>query len=88
MIEYRPVLLCCADNEFKLSRKSDIWSLGCILYQMVYGRTPFHHIKNMIGKMRAITMDSHIIAFSTDQCTDPALIDTLKLTLERDFVKR
>ena len=55
---------------------------------MVYGRTPFHHIKNMIGKMRAITMDSHIIAFSTDQCTDPALIDTLKLTLERDFVKR
>ncbi|KAI9256894.1 kinase-like domain-containing protein [Sporodiniella umbellata] len=33
-----------AGSLIKLGSASDVWSLACILYQMVYGKTPFFHM--------------------------------------------
>ncbi|XP_022215942.2 dual specificity protein kinase Ttk isoform X1 [Drosophila obscura] len=40
--------------KIKISTKSDVWSLGCILYLLMYQKTPFGHIRNICAKMNAI----------------------------------
>lgn len=47
----------------KYNSKVDIWSLGCILYSLVYGRPPFDNIKEIQSKVLAITNPNHIINF-------------------------
>lgn len=37
--------------------------MGCILYNLVYGKTPFSHITNTWGKLQAIADSNHRIDF-------------------------
>ncbi len=69
----------------KVGRASDIWSLGCILYQMVYGKTPFAHLP-FIQKMHAIIDDMYEIAFPP--IANPHLLDVIKRCLHRQPKQR
>ncbi|XP_029308452.1 dual specificity protein kinase Ttk [Cottoperca gobio] len=66
----------------KISTKGDVWSLGCILYCMTYGKTPFQSITNQIAKLHAIIDPSHSIAFP--DISEKDLLDVLKRCLVRN----
>ena len=60
--------------------KSDVWSLGCILYNMVYQRTPFQKIHNQIQKLQALLNPSYPIEFP--ELHDKHLLDVLKVNVK------
>ncbi|XP_049548033.1 dual specificity protein kinase TTK [Anopheles darlingi] len=78
-----------AQPRIKMSKKSDIWSLGCILYLLLYKRTPFAHIKNVYTKVNAITNPSTVIEYPALASYYPAmLLDILKRCLRYDAKTR
>jgi serine/threonine-protein kinase TTK/MPS1 len=75
----------------KLGKPSDVWSLGCILYQMVYGEPPFNHITNQMVRCQAIINWNHVIEFPDrvgDLRVPLSLIRTMRRCLNREQKER
>lgn len=71
-------------NAFQISVKSDVWSLGCILYCMVYGHTPFQKVVRQYAKLMAIINPEYQINFPEIQ--DKKLLDVMKVCFSFCFV--
>lgn len=70
----------------KYNSKVDIWSLGCILYNLVCGRPPFDKITDTYAKIQAITNPNHQIDFP--QLSNQNLLISLKSCLKYHPIDR
>ncbi|KAL0207627.1 hypothetical protein P9112_012255 [Eukaryota sp. TZLM1-RC] len=76
------------ESILKVGRKSDVWSLGCILYQMIYKRPPFDQYTNMYQKLRKIPDPSVPIEYPEAPAASHLAIDLLKNMLVRNVESR
>lgn len=70
-------------KDMRIGKSSDVWSLGCILYQMTYGRPPFAHIPNPIPRIMAICNPKIEIEYPEFGVGGVKVAASLKLTLRR-----
>lgn len=78
-------------NRWKVGKSSDIWSCGCIIYQMIYGRPPYGGFQGQNRLLAIMNPDVKIIfsdKTSNEETIPRSALDVMKTCLVRNPEKR
>lgn len=78
-------------NRWKVGKPSDIWSCGCIIYQMIYGRPPYGGFQGQNRLLAIMNPDVKIIfsdKTSNEETIPRSALDVMKTCLIRNPEKR
>lgn len=70
---------------YQTGLKSDVWSAGIILFEMVFGRPPFYEIFDREEKVLAIISSQQLVV---PRIEDRHLYDCLRRCLQFDIRRR
>lgn len=75
-----------SNSVWRIGKPSDIWSIGCITYQLTYGRPPYHAYQGT-KKILAITNPRISIEYPTEGPNGERIPDTLIQFMKRCLIR-
>mmetsp|Transcript_1083 Transcript_1083/g.3370 ORF Transcript_1083/g.3370 Transcript_1083/m.3370 type:complete len:197 (-) Transcript_1083:203-793(-) len=86
---YRSPELFDCPSECVLDERTDVWSLGCLLYYMCFGESPFEYVLSQAGGSLALAVISGKIQWPDKGVGyHPAIVDLCRLCLKQELADR